>query len=471
MRTVSADRFGARDGEGLLRFLAYCRESAREGGAPRVASISLRVRDLDPLAVLRSIHEPGQPHLYCERSPVSVSGAESAALFTATGGDRFRKAREFVDAWKDRIIATGDLDGWFSGPLFFHSFAFAGENAPGCSVFLPRWQICRTEIECVAVANVRIDPDSALEPEAERILRAHRTFSEMTYGEIEAPDPTPGAVSTSSEDPGRFRERVEAALAEIASGRLSKVVLSRWRDLVAEKPFRPLETLGVLREAFPDCFAFSHSAGDGASWIGATPERLVRRSGGEFATEAIAGSAPRGSGLSADTALGRALLSGDKDLREHGWVVDGLRRALESLGLSSRISANPHLLRLSNVQHLRTAVSGTCPADIGLLRLAEALHPTPAVGGYPRGEALELIRRLEPFERGLYTGFFGWEKPSGDGELAVALRTARVEGARARLFGGAGIVSGSDAGRELEETAIKLEAMTRALTSPRLRRA
>jgi len=464
MQTISADRFGARDGEGLLRFLAYCRESAEADGVPRVASISLRVRDLDPLAVLRSIHEPGQPHLYCERSPVSVSGAESVVLFTATSGDRFGKAREFVDVWKSRIIATGDLDGWFAGPLFFHSFAFADSNAPGCSVFLPRWQICRTEIECVAVANVRIDPDCRLEEEAERILRAHGTFSEMAYGEIEAPDSTPGAVSTSSEDPALFRERVDAALAAIADGRLSKVVLARWRDLLAENPFRPLETLGVLREAYPDCFAFSHSGGDGVSWIGATPERLVRRSGEEFGTEAIAGSAPRGSGLSADTAFGRELLSSDKDLREHGWVVDGLRQALETLGLAPKISPNPHLLRLSNVQHLRTAVSGICPADMGLLRFAEALHPTPAVGGCPRGKAVDLIRRLEPFERGLYTGFFGWEKPSGDGELAVALRTARVQGNRARLFGGAGIVSGSDAAKELEETEIKLGAMTRALT-------
>lgn len=466
METVSAERFGGRDAGGLLAFLRYCRGRAEAENRARVGSISLRVRDLDPLAVLRAIQEPGEPHLYWERSPVAVSGAESVALFEATGPGRFAGGSGFVEDWTERIVATGDLDGWFAGPLFFHAFSFADANEPACTVFLPKWQVCRSESECVAVANVRVEPGMELEPEAGRILRAHARFSAMDFGVGGEPSPTEPPVPT-AEEPDLFLARVRRVLESIAAGSLSKIVVSRWMDLVAAADYRPLEVLRELRETYPDCFSFSYSRGAGASWIGATPERLVRQRGDRFETEAIAGSAPRGKDLATDTALGKELLSGDKDLREHALVVRAIEEALRGVGREPEVARYPHLLRLSNVQHLRTPVAGKREPGVPLLRMAEALHPTPAVGGVPRDAAPGVIAGLEPFSRGLYSGFLGWEKPGGDGDLVVALRTARVEANRARLFAGAGIVEGSDPDRELRETEIKLRAMSRALAACR----
>ncbi|MGE9291361.1 MAG: isochorismate synthase [Puniceicoccales bacterium] len=462
METLSSHYFGSRDREGLLAFLDYCREKSKSTGTPRIASISLRVKDLDPLAVLQSIQEPTEPHLYLERRAVSVSGAESVAILNSTGPERFEAVREFVETWTSRIIATGDLDGWFSGPLFFQAFAFSAENVPSATVFLPKWQICRTEQECIAVANVRVEAETRIEPEAERILRAHGAFSNpASFGSTAAPGL--GELSVRREDPDDYRGRVVRALEAIGEGRVEKVVLSRWMELIAQRDFRPLETLRGLREAYPDCFAFSYSRGEGASWIGATPERLMHLSGGRFETEALAGSAPRGGSLAADTACGHELLSSDKDLREHRYVVDAIVGALEGLGLRPEVAQNPHLLRLSNVQHLRTPISGSLTPDLSLGDLTARLHPTPAVGGVPREAAVDLIQEIEPFHRGLYTGFLGWEKPGGDGEAVVALRTARMQGKTARLFAGGGIVEGSDPDQELRETEFKLRAMANAL--------
>ncbi len=463
METVPIDQFGSRDARGLLAFLEHCRNRSERDGEPRIASISLRVRDLDPLAVLRSIQEPDEPHLYMERSPVSVSGAEAVARLSVGGEDRFEKANEFVKAWSGRILSTGDLDGWFSGPLFFHAFSFDDRDDPAATVFIPKWQICRTEMECVAVANARVEADSDLHSEAERILRAHQTFTDLGYGETEERTGSPLLPTDKPEDEEFFLERVSKALAGIERGEFEKVVLSRWSDLDGEKPLRPLELLRELRERFPDCHSFSYSRGNRASWIGATPECLIRLTDSGYETEAIAGSAPRGADLSEDTKLGKELLSSEKDLREHAVVVDAIRKILESLGLRVVAGRHPHLVRLSNVQHLKTPLTGPRPADVRLLEIARALHPTPAVGGSPREEALQRIAEWEPYGRGLYTGFLGWEKPSGEGQSVVALRTGRIEGATARLFAGAGIVAGSDPQRELRETRIKLEAMGRVI--------
>ncbi|MEM0967232.1 MAG: isochorismate synthase [Verrucomicrobiota bacterium] len=462
MKEVPADKFGNRDLEGLLRFLEYVRESALTSGHPAIASISLRVSDQDPLAVLQAIQESNEPHLYLERGSTSVSGAESVVRLDSSGPDRFDEASAFVKRWSEHIVKTGDLDGWFSGPLFFHAFAFNEMNSPAATVFIPRWQVCRTDRECIAVANVLVEESADLLPEAQRILRAHKSVTESSYRGVGAGSLV-SVRHVRAEATERFRERVEQALSTIQNTTLEKVVLSRWLDLEAEDDFRPLETLRLLRESYPNCFAFSYSRGSGASWIGATPERLVRLRNGRFDTEAIAGSVARGSSLSEDSELGENLLLSEKDLREHRFVVEEISRSLEGLGLCPEAARNPQLLRLPNVQHLRTPISGQNPEGLSLIDLIGALHPTPAVNGVPHQEAGRLIEELESFSRGLYSGCLGWEKPSDSGESVVALRTARMEGDSARLFAGAGIVEGSSPQKELRETEIKFAAMLSAL--------
>lgn len=262
---------------------------------------------------------------------------------------------------------------------------------------------------------------------------------------------------------GDYAEVVARGLARIAAGEFEKIVLARAIDLEADRPLHPLTVLNGLRQRFPDCHAFSAAGGSGASFIGAAPERLVRVSQGMIETEALAGSARRGASASEDAALATALQRSEKDLREHRHVIGSILRRVETLGVRLDFSDTPGLRKLANVQHLHTPMRAPLPEGVRLLDLVAVLHPTPAVGGTPRAAAVAAIRGLEGFPRGLYAGALGWINARGGGEFFVGLRSALVEGAKARVYAGAGIVAGSEPEREFAETELKFQALLAAI--------
>ena len=179
----------------------------------------------------------------------------------------------------------------------------------------------------------------------------------------------------------------------------------------------------------------------------------------ELETEALAGSIRRGATASEDAALAAALLRSEKDQREHRQVVDDIVARLRPLGLEPRPAGSAQVRRLANVQHLHTAVTARVPATVQLLDILGAMHPTPAVGGSPREASVARIRELEGFPRGLYAGALGWLNPRGGGEFFVGIRSALIEGPRAKVFAGAGIVAGSTPEKEFAETELKFKAM------------
>ena len=267
----------------------------------------------------------------------------------------------------------------------------------------------------------------------------------------------------STSESGDYRATVARALGCIAAGEFGKIVLARAQDLTADEPLHPLRVLNGLRQRFPDCYAFSLANGRGQSFIGASPERLVRVSKGVLETEALAGSIRRGASASDDAALAAALLGSEKDLREQRLVVEAITSRLIQLGLTPEFSAQPGLRRLANVQHLHTPIRAALGDNVRLLQALAALHPTPAVGGTPQAAAVARIRELEGFPRGLYAGALGWMNARGGGEFFVGLRSALVDGATARVYAGAGIVAGSTPEKEFAETELKFKAMLEAL--------
>jgi isochorismate synthase len=267
------------------------------------------------------------------------------------------------------------------------------------------------------------------------------------------PSDAPQALQLSSSRE-RFEARVEAALQAIDSGALQKVVMARAIDVQAPQPFSLVDVLARLREQNPRCATFLLRAPGGTAFVGATPETLCRVEGQRLETEALAGSAA--------PAQAQELAGRDKERREHGSVVEGIREALAPLSRTVHADAAPALLTLKNVVHLRTGIRAELREGVGPAALVAALHPTPAVGGTPRERALRFLGEHEALDRGWYAGPVGWVGP-GRAHLVVALRSALVSGTRARLFVGAGIVRGSDPAAEWRETEIKGVAMRRAL--------
>lgn len=460
--------------ETLEAFLADCRGKARQAGRPQLVSISLAVEHLDPLAVLESIFEPAELHFYVERpaSGFAVAGAEAVLEFSAEGETRFAQARQFIETTLASTLAVGPVETAFAGPHFFVAAAFAaaapaGAPFPALRVFVPRWQVARMGDGTVAVANLLVAPDSPVEFFAAKVWKAHAKFQRFNYRTSPQAGRPSGTTSIAETGPaGHYVASVARALERIEAGEFKKVVLARAKRLVADGDFHPLGVLNHLRQRFPDCYAFSVANGAGQSFIGASPERLVRVVTGRMHTAALAGTVPRGESASEDAALARALLASAKDQHEHRLVLDSIRRRVADLGLTLEHPAQPRLLGLANVQHLHTPVSAALPAGVHILDLVERLHPTPAVGGTPRAPAVAAIGELESFPRGLYAGAIGWADWRGEGEFLVGLRSALIDGATATAFAGAGIVAGSEPEKEFAETEFKFKALLDALVQP-----
>jgi menaquinone-specific isochorismate synthase len=266
-----------------------------------------------------------------------------------------------------------------------------------------------------------------------------------------APRPATRYVITRSTEPDAWDANVAAVLALIESQAVEKVVLAREVVIEADEPFDVPTIVETLRATQPGCIVY---ADDG--FVGASPELLVRRTGSEVTARPMAGTGPR-----ADE-----LVRSDKDGREHRLVVDAVVDAL-SLSCDDAVALGTAPVALTDLTHLATTITARVrDLETSALDLALALHPTPAVAGTPRATAVSAIARLEATPRDLYAGPCGWVAANGDGEFVVALRGAQIEGSRARLHAGAGIVAGSRADAEWAETQVKLEPMLRALVRP-----
>ncbi|WP_404838271.1 isochorismate synthase MenF [Aeromonas media] len=263
---------------------------------------------------------------------------------------------------------------------------------------------------------------------------------------------------------GEFQASVSAALDAFAQGKLAKVVLSRKLTLTLHQPADPKRVLARLMAQNPHAFHFSLPLGQGRRLLGASPELLLRVSGGEVFTHPLAGSARRASEPAQDEAVARELLASRKDQHEHKLVIDEIRRVLTPHCRELAIPSHPSLMSTDTLWHLGTPIAGRLNGgEASVLSLACQLHPTPALCGYPTALAREFIREQEPFRRALFSGIVGWCDSQGNGEWAVVIRCGVLDGHQVELFAGAGIVAGSDPAMEWAETGTKLGTMLKAL--------
>ena len=473
MQIIPSEMLPNRNEATLRRFLKGCKEAAVAKNHFQIASISLRVKHIAPLAVLQSIYEPEELHFYIERptDDEAIAGAEAVAQARFDGADRFQKVKAFADDILENTIVVGDLREAFTGPHFFTAFSFEdhvvkGSEFPSATVFLPRWQVSRSKGKYGAVANLRIDAETDLDATVARVWGAYQKFGAFDY----AQDVVKGVLaekpvlrSRRELAPGVYPVAVAQALKSIRQGDFEKIVLARGVELEADRDWQPLDALNRLRERFSSCFTFSYGGGAGRSFIGATPERLLQIRNGRLLTEAIAGSAPRGRNAGEDAGFASRLLDSEKDLWEHACVRDSILRRLEKIGIAGVAEPGPRILPLSNVQHLHTPIHAEVGDAVHLLEVLRELHPTPAVGGTPREAAISRIRELEQMDRGLYAGVVGWFNHLNEGEMVVGIRSALIDGHRAKLYAGAGIVEGSEPEKEMRETDLKLNALLDAL--------
>ena len=457
--------------------------AARERGEQGFLSVPL-APDFDPRALLA---DPGAHAVVAsyERpqagfAMVAIGEAARAVVAPDEGPQALRAhaARLLGDARPTSTVAPTDGSMDALRPRLLAGFAFDGSRpatgpwaAFGCgALLLPRLLFVRDVVDGRVLSGVVVAPGvQATEVQAACAASPQPPSRSSNGHSHHHPAGAAGELTIVRDlDRDRLLASVASVAAQVDAGRWEKVVLAAERQLRRDGPDGEDGTLDVgraldrLRDHYPHCHLFTFTAGD-ATFIGASPELLVGLRDGVASTLGLAGSAPRGDDEAADRRLGAALLASEKDRREHDIVVRALRDALAPLTEGLEAEVEPHLLRLRNIQHLASALSGRVRAGVDVLGLIDRLHPTPAVCGWPTAEARGVIREHEEFDRGWYAGPIGWLDQRGDGEFAIALRSALVQGGRARLFAGAGIMGDSRPEAELAEIELKFRPLASAL--------
>jgi len=454
----------------IYQFLLAVQQNCLNNNCRQIASISLELDWVDPLVVLAKLAQANEINFYFENrgKGEAIAAIDAVAKLQIDGQDRFNQAEYFIKNCQQNIINFSDNNQLFSGPHFFCYFSFFHHNTqvdypfPSATIFLPRWQISVKNQHCILVTNIVITASTNLQ----KIW--HNLWNKIKLiNSLEDYSPKRDILSTNLSKQSvtkgtEFKRSVASALKKIQASHLSKIVLADALDVRSNHQFDLYKSLDNLRQIHPNCYIFSTSNGKGQNFIGASPERLISIHNQQLITDALAGSAPRGKTPAEDAANANRLLNSEKERHEHSLVIDFITQRLSQLGLLPQVLP-PRLRQLSNIQHLWTPINAIVPPNVHPLKIVAQLHPTPAVAGAARDVACAEIRRYESFERGLYAAPLGWIDSQGNCEFIVGIRSALIDGDRARLYAGAGIVAGSDPDKEFAEVQLKLQALLKAL--------
>jgi isochorismate synthase len=420
--------------------------AARDAGH-EVLLIERPMPDAVSVAALGRVYD-----IVASRGGVALEAAAGNVIDFEPGDNRLLAAARLWRRLRESIAPGGPIG---TGPIAVGGFAYRPDRDPGGP--WSGFPAVLLRVPALAVTRVRGRTfATAASAGAEELL-------ELSQTGVRAPAARRLEV-TSVRNPVAWTAAVETAAKRLRAGDAAKVVIAREVIARGDGVVSAGMVVRSLRAAYPSCFTYLVTGADGTAFAGSSPELLVRRSGGHAYSQPMAGSVARGANEADDDRLARQLVESSKDNAEHRIVSKFVADALQDFSI--KVDARePEVVRFTNIQHLATTITAelrTPAADA--LELAAALHPTPAVGGWPRPAAEALIDELEGLERGWYAGAVGWTDGRGDGEFAVALRCGLLWEDGARLYAGVGVMPDSDPARELEETQLKLKALLMALT-------
>ena len=445
-------------------------------------SFSIQIPEVDPLAVLEQHAQKSLFQYYWEKpnDQFSIVAAGSEARIKTSGKNRFTNASEQGKQLLNKVYHITNLKHHLASIHLLGGFSFYDENDSAewkdfsaGSFSLPEWMIVRDGHFTVLTVTKRIEKDASLGEVRESL---YNTLNELdhicqagNYTLSLKSDSTKTATFPHSDslEHERWLQSVENATDLIKSKAFKKIVLARRLQVKLDQPVSDTHILNTLRNQYPDCYSFLIRHNEDQSFIGCTPERLASFKERNVLTEGLAGSISRGKTASEDAVLEHELLHSQKDLNEHAFVMDAIGENLQKYSEEFVHPPSPVIKKLSNVQHLYTPVRAKIKNGVSRTEVLARLHPTPAVGGYPREQAIPFIPKLENFDRGWYAGPVGWINTYGEGEFVVAIRSGLIKKDEVSFFAGCGIVKDSNPQKEWEETNLKFIPMLTALEHAR----
>ncbi|WP_107943038.1 isochorismate synthase [Metasolibacillus fluoroglycofenilyticus] len=374
---------------------------------------------------------------------------------------------EVEKQWKQltkNIVTEEELQ-----PILFGGFTFDPENKtagewsafPESYFTVATFQLMIRGDKAYVSIHLITDGDNAaphfdeLRKQRDILIHAAQVKEVKTYAK-------PQITSYNEPHKEAYLQSIDEVTAKIKAQEADKVVIARSLALQFEEAVSSPQILSHVVNEQPESYLFGIERTD-MLFFGASPERLVKVENGRAYSSCIAGSIKRGTTAEEDEALGQSLLQDSKNRGEHHYVVEMITETFEKNCTTVKVPQQPKLLKIRDIQHLYTPVEGQLTEGATILQLVKDLHPTPALGGVPRADSMQIIRAFEPMNRGLYAAPIGWLDADGNGEFAVAIRSAALLGNAAYLYAGGGIVADSEAQSEYEETLVKFRPMLRAL--------
>ena len=457
-------------GDAARRLESDAKRRGEEDGVLSLA-LPLAATGVDPLQLLPALAsqdaegEQGFRFLWDGAPGLCLAACGRCNSLELSGPRRFELAQRFSSVSLSRLASQIGACPPLARPRVLLAFGFfdsplrPGNGVAGVQAVLPRWQLSRQGRHCWLRLQRSLGGTVTAREVAEELWETARRLERLATGPARpAAAAAPLTILASSDWQDGYRSALDQALALVGDGDLEKLVLAVRQRLRLSGPLEPLSLLAHLRRSQPGSCRFLWQQASGTALLGASPERLLTLRQGQLRCDALAGTAPRG-------AAADELLSSVKDRHEHELVAETITAVLKRAGLRPRRPRHPRLARHGSLVHLHTPITATLNGQPPL-SLAEVLHPTPAVAGLPRREAMAWLRSLEPFERGHYAAPIGWIDSEGDADLRVAIRSGTLQGHELELTAGAGLVRGSRPERELQEVALKLDVLQQQLNLP-----
>ena len=453
----------------FVRSLHRCQEL----GEARLAIVTVPTSNVDPWAFMTDARQP-QVVWSNSRDGSALVGFGVATDVSVMGQEPGCGRMPNMDALSEEKVLRND-DTRDQVPLTFWGMRFAGDTSTDTAwsdwspirVFVPQLTVYRRVSEQVTFARLALwlTPETRVS-DIEAELDASFSVLEGTGQDSLTTTHSP-SIHAHQETEEEWNQRIARAVETINEGELLKVVAARCETITppADCEFSVRGTLEQLRENHPKCTVFAVRGENGSTFLGATPETLLRVRGGEVHTHALAGTVGRSESPEEDQRLGLQLLASQKEQQEQLHVVRAVREALVDCVDELEFPSTPRLLRLRRVQHLVTDFQGKIKPGVKPTDLLFRLHPTPAVAGTPQQSAQAWIMEHEKMDRGWYAAPIGWAALNGDCAFRVALRCGLLTPHAMVAYAGAGIVAGSRPELEWAETSLKLETMKRAVVT------
>ncbi|MES9682105.1 isochorismate synthase [Gottfriedia acidiceleris] len=457
---------------GQLESIAFFEHSLQKAKAcsKRFICKVEKIMNIHPLSVYHFYHELGFTERFYwsnQENSLILTGIGTLVPFHHSTEEQYSAIEKEWKRFGEQVYIEQE-NCFGTGPIALGGFSFFDnykndqdwKNFGTSHFYVPKLMVTVTNEGTFITSNYEINEQTTVED----LLLQYKEYDDFLekFGMKQPSFTQSECINKDEFEPNEWIQSVKEAIHQMKNEELEKVVLNRTLNARFSAEVNSTKVIYELEATRNVNYVISYQIKD-TVFISATPERLISKKNNTVSSMCLAGSAAKGITKEENTEAANWLLNSKKNNGEHAFVVNYIRETLQQYCNELSIPSTPRIMATKSLLHLFTPVEGELYNHVSLFELIQALHPTPALGGFPKEEACKLIRELEPVDRGWYGAPIGWIDLNGNGDFAVGIRSALIKEDKAKLYAGCGVVQDSKPEEEFFETGIKFLPMLNAL--------